>query len=83
MDFPLNLEVTDISKRTVDIIKAAGGNATCVYRTKLLLKEHLKPEKFPIKLKDPIPTHHIVKRYEKIRERGYLEKFCFILYKFL
>lgn len=45
---------------------------TCVYRTSLKLKEHIKPYKFPFELDDPLPTPKMVKRMERIRERGIL-----------
>ena len=77
MDFAINIEVSDASKRTIELIQAAGGKVTCVYRTKLKLREHLKPEKFPLALEEPIPSLRIVKRYEHIRERG--EKISFMM----
>ena len=54
----------------MDLIKAAGGSVTCVYRTKLQIREHLMPHKFPIKLENPVPSLKVVKKYEQIRERG-------------
>lgn len=64
------MEVTDASKRAIEIVKAAGGSITCVYRSKLKLRELLKPEKFRFPLEEPIPTVRVVKRMERARERG-------------
>lgn len=66
----INIEVSDASQRAIELIKAAGGSVTCVFRTRLKLREHLKPEKFPLPLEEPLPASRIVKKYEMIRERG-------------
>jgi large subunit ribosomal protein L15 len=72
----LNFEVTDASKRAIDLIKAAGGSVICIFRTRLKVREHLKPEKFPINLDDSLPSLKSVKKYERIRDRGlFLMKF--------
>lgn len=42
----------------------------CVYRTKLKLREHLKPEKYPLKLAEPLPPAKEIKKLEKLREMG-------------
>lgn len=70
MDFPLKIEVSDASKRAVDVIKSAGGEVICVHRTKLKLREHIKPEKFRWQLEEPLATYYTVRQYERIRERG-------------
>jgi len=64
------LEVSDASKSAIEAIKKAGGSVTCIFRTKLKLQEHLKPERFPVKLREPLPDAKDVRNLEKIRERG-------------
>lgn len=61
-------------------MREAGGSISCVYRTKLKMRELLKPEKFRFPLEDPIPTTRVVKRMERARERG-LIIFSFCNYK--
>ena len=44
-----------------------------VYRTPLIMRQYLKPHKFPEwqdELKIPMPAPKIVKKLEKIREKG-------------
>ncbi len=48
LKLPLNFEVSDASENAIKTVKQLGGNVTCIYRTPLLLKEHLKPEKFDL-----------------------------------
>lgn len=48
--FPLHLDVADASKKAIDLIKAQGGSVTCKYRTKIMMREELDPEKFKFKL---------------------------------
>ena len=38
---PIELEVSDASAEAIDAVKSAGGNLKVVYRTKLLLKNHM------------------------------------------
>jgi len=70
INIPIHLEVSDASQTVVDAIKKAGGSVTCIYRTKLKVKEHIKPEFFPVKLGEPLPSSNMVDRLEKIKERG-------------
>lgn len=44
----LNFEVSDASEWAIKAIKEAGGSVKCIYRTPLLLREHLKPEKYDL-----------------------------------
>lgn len=39
-------------------------------RTPLLMREHLFPEKFELKLRDPLPIRKQVDNLKKIEERG-------------
>ena len=69
---PVQLEVTDASKEAIDAVKGLGGGLKVVYRTDLLLRNHLKPHKFhPDKqLKTPMPPPKKVKKLEAIRRKG-------------
>lgn len=67
---PLKLEVTDASKSVIDAVKQNGGSVTCFYKTRLLMREAIHPEKFPFKLRDPIPSARWVRQMERIRNRG-------------
>lgn len=70
LTYPIQIEVTSASQQAINLIKDAGGNVTCVYRTKLKLREHLKPEKYPLKLAEPLPPAKEIKKLEKLREMG-------------
>lgn len=44
-----------------------------VYRTPLIMRQYLKPHKFPEwkgELKTPMPAPKVVKKLEKLREKG-------------
>lgn len=56
LNVPLDLHVTDASESVITKVKELGGKVTCYHKTKLLMKEELNPEKFPFKLRDPLPT---------------------------
>ena len=43
---PISLEVNDASNTALDTVKAMGGSLKVIYRTDLLLRNHLKPHKF-------------------------------------
>jgi large subunit ribosomal protein L15 len=49
-----------------------GGSVKVVYRTPLLLRKHLKPQKFEEyeNPKSPMPNPKSVKKMEKLREKG-------------
>lgn len=70
LDFSLDLEVSDASKETIEAIKNKGGSVKCIYRTKLKLKEHIKPYMFKFALDEPLPTVKTVENLERIKERG-------------
>jgi hypothetical protein len=70
---PINLECSDATERTIEAIKSTGGTVKMVYRTPLIMRQYLKPHKFPEwqdELKIPMPAPKVVKRLEKIREKG-------------
>lgn len=70
LNFPLNIQVTDASEGAIKAIKENGGNILCQYKTRLLMREAIHPEKFPFKLRDPLPASRVVRHMERIRERG-------------
>lgn len=54
---PITLELTDASAEAIDTVHSLGGSIKVVYRTELLLRNHLKPHKFhpDAVLKTPMP----------------------------
>lgn len=67
---PIFIEVTDCSKTAADIIRSNGGQVRIKYFTKLKLREHLRPEQFPLPLADPLPPQKKVLQIEKYRDYG-------------
>lgn len=68
---PLNFEVTDATKAAVDAIKAKGGSVTCVYRTSIQQRFHLKPYKYDLPMRDQaMPPPNKLLKLEKMREKG-------------
>lgn len=69
---PVTLEVTDASAQAIEVVKSMGGSLKVVYRTDLLLRNHLKPHKFhPDKqLKTPMPPPKKVKKMEGLKRKG-------------
>ncbi len=43
---------------------------TCVYRTPLKLKQHIKPHKFVFKLDEPLPAEKNIEEMLRIKNRG-------------
>lgn len=72
MQTPINLEVSDASHSAIEAVKTTGGNLNVVYRTPLLMRNHLKPHKFhpDKKLKSPMPPPKKVKKMEALRNKG-------------
>lgn len=68
----ITIEVADATENAIEAIKATGSNINVVYRTPLLMREHLFPHKFhPDKtLKTPMPPPKTVSKLEKLREKG-------------
>jgi large subunit ribosomal protein L15 len=55
----------------INYIQKAGGSVELVFRTPLKLREHLRPEKYPLPLRDPITPFWRVKKLERLsRDRG-------------
>ena len=69
---PITLEVTDASEQAIEAVKNLGGDLKVVYRTELLLKNHLKPHKFhpDANLKTPMPPPKKVRKMEALRRKG-------------
>jgi large subunit ribosomal protein L15 len=67
---PLNLEVSSASQQAIDAIKKNGGTVTCVYRSPLTLKYHIKPYKFYKAIIDPLPTFKKTKKLLALEEKG-------------
>ena len=69
---PISLEVSDASHEAIDAVKSAGGNLKVVYRTTLLMKNHMKPHKFRSdkQLKTPMPPPKKVKKMEALKRKG-------------
>lgn len=69
---PITLEVTDASEQAIEAVKNLGGDLKVVYRTNLLLKNHLKPHKFhpDANLKTPMPPPKKVRKMEALRRKG-------------
>ena len=66
------MEISDASQEAIDAVKEMGGSLKVVYRTPLLLRNHLKPHKFrPEKeLKTPMPPPKKVKKLEYLKTKG-------------
>ena len=70
---PINIEASDATERVIDACKATKGSVKMVYRTPLIMRQYLKPHKFPEwkeDLKIPMPAPKVVKKLEKLREKG-------------
>ena len=73
MGVPITLEASDATERAIDACKATGGAIKMVYRTPLIMRQYLKPHKFPEwqgDLKIPMPAPKTVKKLERLREKG-------------
>jgi len=70
LNIPLRFEVSDATEDAIEAIKKNGGSVTCIYRTKLKMKEHLKPHLFGFPLEEPLPTLKSVRKLDKIQQRG-------------
>lgn len=72
MGVPIHIECSDATERAVEAINETGGKVSMTYRTPLLLRNYLKPHKFPEykTLKSPMPSPKKLKKLEKIRDKG-------------
>jgi len=69
---PVTLEISDASALAIDAVQSLGGSIKVVYRTDLLLRNHLKPHKFhpDSALKTPMPPPKKVKKMESLKRKG-------------
>jgi len=67
---PLHIEVNSATAPAIDLIKKSGGKVTCMYHTKLTLRNHIKPEKKLFQSAIPQPPPRIMVKLEKLREKG-------------
>ena len=67
---PLHIEVSSASKQAIDFIKGAGGSVTCVYRTGLTMRYHIRPDKWVVPPNDPQTPLKRAYSMEKLREKG-------------
>ena len=67
---PINIEVSSATKPAIDMIKKYGGTVTCVYRTNLTIRHHLKPYKFHKTVLDPLPTFNKTKKLLLLEDKG-------------
>lgn len=72
MGTSIHLEANDASTEAISAVKATGGSIEMNYRTPLILRQYLKPHKFPEyqTLKTPMPSPKQVLKLEKIRDKG-------------
>lgn len=69
---PLDLEVTQASRKAIEAIEKAGGKIQCVYHNKLNLKAILKPQKFLTLPRPAFPNLKLQAWYKNPDNRGYL-----------
>lgn len=69
---PVSLEISDASSQALEAVKGLGGNVLVQYRTRLLMRQHLKPHKFAEhkELKTPMPPQKKVKKLERLERKG-------------
>ena len=65
---PVHLEVSQASATARAAIEKAGGSVTEVYYNRLGLRALLKPEKFPVMIKNARPPPKLAKRFQKVGE---------------
>jgi large subunit ribosomal protein L15 len=71
IDQPLHFEVTDATKAAVEAVKAKGGSVTCVYRTSIQQRYHLKPYKYDLPMRDmAMPPPNKLLKLEQLRDKG-------------
>jgi len=72
LGMPITIEAGDATQGAIDSIKETGGSIRVLYRTPLLMRQHIKPHKFPEykELKTPMPPPKRVKKLEKLKEKG-------------
>eukprot|EP00051_Salpingoeca_urceolata_P032698 m.16949 g.16949 ORF g.16949 m.16949 type:complete len:239 (-) comp5358_c0_seq1:225-941(-) len=68
----VELEVTQASKKAIQAVEDAGGSIRCVYRNRLGLRAHLKPEKFDVLPRPAAPPRKLQAWYTDPNNRGQL-----------
>lgn len=68
----VNVVVSQASKGAIKAIEAAGGSIMSVYMTDLAVRAVLKPHKFDIPIRSPLPPPRLKRYYLKQHTRGYL-----------
>ena len=68
IDYPLNFELTDASKTAIQYVEKAGGSIKLIYRSRLKIKEHIHPHKFPLPLRDPVTPAWKVAKLQRIEQ---------------
>jgi large subunit ribosomal protein L15 len=68
----ISIEASDASETAIAAVKECGGSIKVVYRTPLILRKDTKPHKYEEyqKFKTPMPPPKVVKKLEKIRNKG-------------
>lgn len=69
---PINIEANDATHGAIQAINETGGQIFVNYRTPLILRQYLKPHKFPeyVELKTPMPPPKKVHKLEKLKSKG-------------
>ncbi|TPX59215.1 hypothetical protein SpCBS45565_g07807 [Spizellomyces sp. 'palustris'] len=69
----VDIEVTRASQVAMKLIEEKGGNVKCVYHGKEVLRSLLRPDRWAIMPKNPLPTtKENIARYTNESRRGYL-----------
>lgn len=68
----IDIEASQVSLAAAQAIEAAGGSVKSVYYSPLALRSHLKPHKFELPVRSPLPPPKKMKYYTSAETRGYL-----------
>lgn len=71
---PINIEVSRASQSAIAAVESVGGSVTSVYHSPLALRALLKPHKFAVPPKAPLPPPKQMKYYVRDDKRGYLSR---------
>lgn len=69
---PINIEASNATQSAIDCITETGGKISVQYRTPYILRNYLKPHKFPEykTLKIPMPAPKKLAKLEKLKDKG-------------
>jgi large subunit ribosomal protein L15 len=70
----VSLEVTEASISAIEAVERLGGSVVTVYNSKLSLRALLKPHKFAVLPKTPVPPPKSMPYYTSDEKRGYLSR---------